>query len=281
MSNRNLIWLVSYPKSGNTWLRTLLTNYIRNANEPTNINDLDGRSIVVSRYHFDETIGIESSDLTHDEIEYYRPQFCREVAASNDDLAFIKVHDAYTQNRVGKPLFPPDVTKGVIYLVRNPLDIVASYAHHSRKSVDEIIDLMVCDNHGFDLKNTTISSTLPVRLLSWSNHICSWLDVAEPHLLVVRYEDLLINPAHFFSEVLQFSGIKIYTERLGRAITLSNFSALRTQEKKHGFSERQPTAKSFFRKGRSEGWKNELTNIQIERVVNQHGNMMDKFGYLP
>ena len=68
-----IIWLASYPKSGNTWMRILLTNYLRNANMPANINNLDGGPIASARQVFDDNVGIEASDLTQDEIERYRP----------------------------------------------------------------------------------------------------------------------------------------------------------------------------------------------------------------
>ena len=68
-NGKNIIWLASYPKSGNTWFRIFLTNLLQKHTSPANINELTGGPIASSRQLFDELTGIDSSDLTFDEIE--------------------------------------------------------------------------------------------------------------------------------------------------------------------------------------------------------------------
>jgi aryl sulfotransferase len=67
--NSGIIWLASYPKSGNTWLRVFLTNYLRDGDQPADLNDLDGGPIASARLAFEEAVGVEASDLTQAEIE--------------------------------------------------------------------------------------------------------------------------------------------------------------------------------------------------------------------
>lgn len=69
----SIVWLASYPKSGNTWMRVFLTNYLRNADTPADINDLEFMGIATARELFDMYAGFESSDLTHEEIDAARP----------------------------------------------------------------------------------------------------------------------------------------------------------------------------------------------------------------
>ena len=76
-----IIWLASYPKSGNTWLRAILTNYLNQDKQPASINELIGGSGAVSRHEFDELLGLESSDLRPDESEQYRPLFYKLLAS--------------------------------------------------------------------------------------------------------------------------------------------------------------------------------------------------------
>lgn len=274
-----IFWLASYPKSGNTWLRALLTNYWRDGEQPADINELDARSIAVDRYYFDETLGIQSSDMRPDEIEFYRPQFYREIADGRDPV-FIKVHDAYTRNLEGEPLFPMDISASVIYIIRNPLDITISYAHHADKSVDEMIKLMASDMHGFNLTADKIYTTLPSKLLSWSHHVSSWVNEADLNIHIVRYEDMLDNPVSAFSNILLFIGLELDAARIQKAINFSNFESLKTQENNYGFAEKQPSAHSFFHKGTSGSWRESLSTNQVASIVKNHRQIMGQFGYL-
>ncbi len=75
---RRIVWLASYPKSGNTWMRAFLSNYLADGDKPVDINSLDtGGPIASARTIFDEAVGVEASDLTQDEIERYRPRVYR------------------------------------------------------------------------------------------------------------------------------------------------------------------------------------------------------------
>ena len=125
-----IYWLASYPKSGNTWLRALLTNYRRDGHEPATLDELEGGGTACLREVFDDCAGLESANLTLRQIEHYRPCVYEQLAAESEQPLFLKIHDAYTYNADGRPIFPPRATSGVIYLIRNPLDVALSYAHH-------------------------------------------------------------------------------------------------------------------------------------------------------
>src|SRR5438105_4789062 len=135
-----IVWLASYPKSGNTWVRVFLTNYLRDGSEPADINDLDGAPIASDRNRFDELSGVESSDLTADEVARYRAAVYRAFAAETEGLLFVKVHDAHRDPDCSEELFPAEVTRHVVYIIRNPLDLTVSLAHHFGISIDETLD---------------------------------------------------------------------------------------------------------------------------------------------
>jgi aryl sulfotransferase len=275
-----IYWLASYPKSGNTWLRALLTNYSSDGDEPADINQLHGGGTAFLRETFDNLTGIESADLTPQQIERYRPLAYEHFAADHAEPPFLKIHDAYTCNADARPLFPERATAGVIYLVRNPLDVVISYAHHRARPVDDTIQFM--SRHDAILAGSGISGTqLPQRLLSWSGHVRSWVDAPGLNRLVVRYEDMVRQPVETFAAIVRFAGLAGDRERLERAVEFSRFERLQSQEAAHGFAEKQPTAASFFRAGRAGAWRDCLSDAQVQRVVGDHHEVMHRFGYLP
>ncbi len=172
----NILWLASYPKSGNTWMRILLTNYLRDADEPADINQLDTGPIASARHAFDENVGVEASDLTAEEIERYRPFVYEHMSESSDQTLYLKVHDAFTCTEEGYPLISKRATKGVLYLIRNPLDVAVSSAHHAKKSLDEMASAMGNARHGFVDKEDRLHCQLRQRILTWSGHVLSWVD---------------------------------------------------------------------------------------------------------
>ena len=202
------------------------------------------------------------------------------MAASSQEPLFIKVHDAYTCNAEGRPLFPRQATAGVIYLIRNPLDVAGSYAHHDNRPVNEIIHRMGTDTYTGLAKPDVLYSHLPQKLLSWSGHVRSWVDESGLSVHVVRYEDMASQPVATFTGVLRFAGQSIDTERVQKAIDFSRFDILQAQERAHGFVEKQPTSRSFFRKGQVGSWCEELTEAQVTQIIETHRDVMRRFGYL-
>ena len=96
---------------------------------------------------------------------------------------------------------------------------------------------------------------------------------------VVRYEDMLADPAAAFGGVVRFAGLEWDAPRLARAIDHAHFDRLRAEEEAVGFGERQPTAPSFFRAGRR-GWRRALAPSQVRALVDAHAPVMERFGYL-
>ncbi|MEP6619821.1 MAG: sulfotransferase domain-containing protein [bacterium] len=271
-------WLASYPKSGNTWLRVLLTNYLRAAETPASINDLDAPWTAATREAFDECVGLESADLTREQIDHYRPAVFERLATEPGEPVFLKIHDAFTYN-ANHAAIVSKAAAGVIYVFRNPLDVAVSYAHHRNDSVDETISAMACDDAvlaGTD----RAGGQLPQTLLSWSAHVRSWLDQSNLRVHPVRYEDLVHDTAGTFAAIVRFACLEFDTCRLEKAVQFSRFEQLRAQELASGFAERQPTAVSFFRSGRCGSWRDDLTRAQVDRVVADHRDVMLRVGYL-
>lgn len=273
-----IIWLASYPKSGNTWLRIFLTNLRRDGAEPVNINELDGGPIASARGLFDELTGIEASDLTAEEIDRLRPEVYERLAAAAQEVLFLKVHDAYTYGADGRALLSAAGSRA-IYLIRNPLDVAVSYANHSSRDFDAIIGSMGQEEFAIATSAGKLPEQLRQRLLSWSAHVLSWVEAPIP-VMVLRYEDMKQQPLETFTRAARFAGLPDDPARVRKAVEFSDFKELQRQEQEHGFRERPSKAERFFREDGWGAWRREMTPEQAARVIREHRQVMQRFGYL-
>lgn len=277
----SIVWLASYPKSGNTWVRAFLTSYRCGATQPADINALATTGIGSSRAVFDRFTGLRSCDLTEDEIDRLRPDVYRDCARAYPSPILAKVHDRYDYLPDGSPLFPPDATRCAIYVVRNPLDVaVSGAAHFDLDGFDAAIAGMASDAVLSETR-TSLSLRLRQRLGSWSGHVRSWALAPVPFpVLVVRYEDMLLCPREAFSAVVGAAGLPMDPAHLERAIEFSSFERLKRQEEESGFLERVSRSLPFFRRGRAGDWVDHLSERQVQKIIADHGEVMRAFGYL-
>ena len=276
----SIVWLASYPRSGNTWLRALLTNYLEGGEHPASISALAGGSIALLREVFDEHLDLSSSDLTPEELLRHRPRLHELLAAELPRPSFVKVHDACLRVPGGGLLFPPAATLGAIYLVRNPLDVAVSLGHFWSWPVARAVAELNRPEAALSSLGLGIHEMLPQRLSTWTGHAASWLDQPELPVHVVRYEDLLVDPAAAFEAVLRFAGLEPERGRVARSVEHARFDGLRAQEERSGFPEKPRTARFFFRAGRAGSWRDVLSQEQVRVLVDAHGPTMERFGYL-
>jgi hypothetical protein len=126
-----------------------------------------------------------------------------------------------------------------------------------------------------------LTDQLRQTLRSWSDHVRSWLDRSGLPVHLVRYEDLLRDPETTFATVLRFCGLPEDPLRVRTAVAFSDFAELRRQEETTGFRERSVAAPGpFFRKGQMGAWRDELTSDLVQQLIQAHGEVMRRFGYL-
>jgi len=275
-----IVWLASYPKSGNTWLRIFLANYLSGQSSPVDINALDTSPLSDRRDLFDEALGVESSDLSAEEIDSLRAVAFQRLAAQSPSTLFFKVHDAWTLNARGEPLLPAGALSSAIYVARNPLDLAISAAAHAGSSVEDAIRRMEREDGGAFSDPRHLGVQMRQRYLSWSSHVVSWLDQESIPVHLMRYEDMLEKPTETFRSAVTFLGLPDDEERLALAIRFSSFEGLRRQEETKGFRERPAVAEAFFRKGQAGEWRMELSADQVARIIQHHGAVMERLGYL-
>lgn len=275
--NDGILWLASYPKSGNTWFRALLDNAISHQDTPVSINALTVRR-GITRAQVDALAGVDSSLLLPAELDTLWPDIHRGFAHTLPAPRVVKTHSAL-QPHPAAGFLAPDLSAGALYLVRNPLDVCVSFSHHLGRSLDETVAIMANEDFCLHRAGPNWRPSMTERLASWSTHVKSWVDNRQLPTLVLRYEDLLDDTEGTFSRALTFLGLDIPPEKMARAIAFSSFESLQRQEQNSGFREKSSRSHNFFRQGKKEGWRDRLSRTQINALQHAHGELMEELGY--
>lgn len=275
----SITWLASYPKSGNSWVRALLSNYFSGADGPVHINAMLGGSIQLSRHGFEEAMGVSPNRLRPAELVRLRAIYHQNsliTAAAPSVPFFVKTHERYGDPDERNPLLTGSPPRRAIYCIRHPFDVAVSYAHHRGTSFEDTVEFMN------DREAVLSGGALffDERLGSWSDHALEWSTQPHVHIWVVRYEDLITDPIDTVSAILSFAGIEVSRDRVAKSVEYSSFELLRQQEIEGHFRERHAKAASFFRAGRTGDGDNLLSEDLKNIVRARHGEAMAKFGYV-
>lgn len=278
---QNIIWIASYPKSGNTWVRAFLHNLIRelsgDADQAQDINRMNEHTVwEIPAKPYERALGKSLSAASRSEIAEIRPEIQRRLANSRSSPFFMKTHLCHGSDQ-GHPTINLNATRAAIYIIRNPLDVAISYAHHTGIGIDATIANM--GESG--LRTPGSAQDVHEVLSSWSENVAGWIGLTDRPVYVMRYEDLLSDPVRPFGALARFLRLEPDERQLQAAIAKSSFSELSRQEQERGFNERPPTARTFFREGRAGQWRDVLSPAQVRQILQNHAPMMQKFGYLP
>ena len=277
MATGKIVWLASYPKSGNTWTRSFLLHLFMNPKQPFSPDTIGEMSpIDTSRYWFEQLVDEPVDTWQEEDVARLRPEAQREIVKHAPDSIFVKTHCALL-NWHGFPVIDLELTAGAIYIVRNPLDIIASFAAHSGLTLDQIVGVMNKPDHVLP----GVKTQVPHLIGSWSQHVLSWTARPNAALHVMRYEDMVARPEETFGGLAKFLGLNPPADRLDRALEFSSFDTLQTFEETEGFSERTDRQERFFRAGKSGGWRDELNDDQVACIIDVHREQMVRFNYVP
>jgi hypothetical protein len=270
-----ILWLASYPKSGNTWLRLFMENLFRNSMESLPINDLrvvkygDNAYPLYERVAGRPLLGMSDSDL------HALREPVQRFLASQAETTFVKTHNALSMHD-GKPLIYLEHTAGAVYLLRNPFDLTVSFADHYRISHDDAIEAMASPSH----HTKTTSQAIFQILGGWTNHYRAWFGVENFNPLFIRYEDMIRDPMKSFGRFMRYLGLPKNPERLKRAVRNSAFREAARQETEAGFKERAHQGQKFFRSGKAGGYRSILSDRQIGRIIDAHGELLLEQKYI-
>ena len=275
-----IIWLASYPKSGNTWVRLFLDNLFQKAND-FNINkNIIGQFPI--RSHFEKL-----SNNINDQGEFAK--YCikaQENLNLKDQVKIFKTHNAYWNWDNGKYTFTDEKnTLGVIYIVRDPRNVITSILNYFHKKNYEEAFEFIKENKVLGGDESEIG--LPTIVGSWSNHYKSWKKFKKNYLLI-KYENLLSNPLDEFSKITNYlkaiTNLRYEEEKIVQSIKNCSFENLSQQENKFGFNDNSKRNKEkkrkFFNLGPKNRWEIILEDEIKRKIELLFQDEMKELGYL-
>ena len=276
-----IIWIGSYPKSGNTYIRSFLSAYYFSAEGKFNFDLLENIKQFPNAEFFDNPIRNES-DASDNWL------LAQKKIKEQRKLKFLKTHN-FLGSYNNKPFTTLDYTLGAIYVVRDPRNVITSLMNHFSLNLEEAFNFMI-DEKKFTKSDTGDYSSY-AHLSSWGNHYRSWAYTKNFRKLIVRYEDFEENKYETFRDIIVFlNAISNRTERVNKkklesSIESTNFSVLKNLEKKNGFQEatyskEEKKFKTFFNLGFNNRWKKLLPNEIIKKIENSFKDEMKELGYL-
>ena len=278
-----IIWLASYPKSGNTWVRSFLSAYYYS---------LDGK--------FDFKLLKKIRQFPSDEFFEKKLRNVEEASANwltaqkkliqKENFTFLKTHNIFGAFK-GNSFTSSELTLGAIYIVRDPRNIISSLMNHY--SLNEEGALKMINSIYRNLRNERDSENYSSYsfISSWNNNYNSWKSLKNIKTLIVKYEDLEINPENTFLRIIKFTNDlinknqSIKHEKFNSAIASTNFEVLKKKEESEGFDEavyssKEMKNKAFFNLGNKNKYKKLLKTETIKVVENLFDKEMKELGYL-
>ena len=275
-----IIWCASYPKSGNTWIRAIITSLINSKSGEFKFDMLRKVSLFPKRFQF-KSFTNEFSDLKKISQFWISAQ---EKINSDGKVKILKTHNG-NYNFLGKDFTNKKNTIGVIYIVRDPRNIISSIANHYQLNLEESVNFLLDEKRFLFNKNDPddFSEENIITLLgSWKTHYNSWKIASNS--LIIRYEDLISNTrleieklSEFISKFIKF---EVNDQKIQTILNMTSFKKLKQMEEIEGFEEAPNDKTKFFNLGPKNDWKKNLNKKLIERIESNFSDEMKELKYI-
>ncbi len=273
-----IVWLASYPKSGNTWVRIFLNSLLFSDREEININNIKIEQFPNKR-HFNNI----STDLSNIEEILENSINAQNLINLDKKIKFLKTHSANWRTK--KTAFTDkNNTHGVIHIVRDPRNIITSLKNHFNKNTyKQTLEFMRNERKFIGTKDIKNEFDVPTLISSWSNHYKSWKNFDKNYLLI-KYEDLLYKKNEFLKIINYLeknTENKFKSYQIDKALNDCNFENLKKQEIDKGFIE-APKLKNqnFFYLGPKNNWEKLLDSEITKEIENYFKIEMKELNYL-
>ena len=268
-NTKPITWLASYPKSGNTWVRAILFSGLTGSCDINRLGDV----VPSFRNAVKKVQSAKNQHEMNNNAAFFWGMAQRRAAfdLGGKQIVF-KTHIAALKYE-GEQFPIENVTRRVIYVARDPRDVIYSYANHYDLSKQQAIENIENQNNAI----VDLASKEFEFISSWAQHVTSWLALKQPKL-IIKYEDLEKDTVTVIRRLFDFMEIKplIGCEEIAEQ---TSFQKLKNQEKKSGFVE-SVNKKNFFNKGKSKQWKNS-SEADLRKLTEQTLEAMKLLGYQP
>jgi len=282
-----IVWVASYPKSGNTFLRILLSDYMYgDLDKEYNFSNLSKIEMFPNLFRYypliDEKIIDNLSELQNEE-NILKYSIYLQKKFFSKGIHFVKTHSAnFNFNNI--KFTSNEITACAIYIVRDPRNILTSYSEYLNQSKDYVLNLMTQE---ITIRQRYKQMMLPTTYVgSWKTNYLSWKEKqAFVPIKIIKYENLISNTEEVFLDILlflnKFANIETNTLKMNLVIKRTEFTKLQELEKKGLFNEMNDFDKSnyFFKSGVKRNWKNSLEDNYVNNLNNFFGNEINNLGY--
>ena len=274
----NIIWLASYPKSGNTWTRIFL-HTLKTGSPLESLSEIESTNgISSSRNQIDRYLGADSMDLSFGDIRKLKQQIFIKWSNKIQEPAIVKTHEK--PFAFGQKIIPHEATKKVILIVRNPFDMIASYANHMGTSLNKSVRAICSDVNMLAASRKKGLDQVEQHIGSWSSYINEWQNTFGQNVFLIKYEELKKAPFNTFKNLVKFLNWKHSDDEIQTAIKNSDFQKIKVLENDAGFGEKSSKSQLFFRTGKSGGWRTELTKEMTETLIDKNYNKLLELKYI-
>ena len=282
-----IIWIASYPKSGNTLVRAMLSSLLFSKDGNFNINDLQYMSNYPESYHFE---GITNKLSRIDDIKKFWT-ISQDKINKNNKINFLKTH--HLRCGINNYTFTNSKnTLATIYIVRDPRDVIVSFSKHYNISLEKAKEAMFDHQAMIQLekgKNPNMDSDLAIRTLlgSWSDHYNSWTK-NNKNLLFLKYENLIKNKKIELLKIIKFINnyikINVNESKIENCINSTAFENMKKQEENGLFNENSfyddGKKIKFFNSGKEGNWKNVLSKEILLGIEKKFEREMKELEYI-
>ena len=279
-----IIWLASYPKSGNTWVRYFLASLIYSNQGKVGLEKLGFIMQYPKRDQFEKLV------TNFDDFNQIKKNWINSQNLINSDnkLNIFKTHHVLCS--LGKDNFTDKKnTLGAIYVVRDPRNVISSILYHFNLSnTEEALNFIQTEDKFIGNVKNKVNYPLHTLIGSWKTNYNSW-KFSGKNFLLVKYEDLILNPNTEFKRIANYitntTNIKFSEEQIKKGIDESSFENLRKFEDKNGFIEsikdpENKKRKKFFNLGPRNNWKKSLDKKFVDEIENSFNDEMKELGYI-
>ena len=273
---RPVIWLVSYPRSGNTFLRALLANYASGQDRPLTLPEISGSTQGEHREDlWLEATGKPASQRTVEDEWSGRAAYL--IKLRNCSYPLLPLVKSHTVNGTfyGRQAFDFVPGDRIIHIVRHPCEVAVSLSCFRKVPVGDAVSQMFEHDCGVYGEHPKYGSEI---VGSWRQHTQSWLSVVGTPILHIRYCDLVNDTRKTLTNAIDFLGMKPDENRILLASAFSDFVGLKKEESANGFAE-APQDTIFFREGKPFRWLWNLDPDHARKFLLTERDLLDRLGF--